>query len=99
MALFSGELAFSSMMEARLYGRYAAVEEQGKDVTRQKNWEWAIKENEEWEKKLARKVRKADFEFHGMFSPLSSLVSLTLPSMASSRRFTCCTMEIQEGCR
>ena len=61
------------------------VEERGEDVKRQKNWEWAIKENEEWEKKLARKVQKADFEFHGMFSPPSSLVLSTLPSMASSR--------------
>jgi SYF2 splicing factor len=45
----------------------ADAEERGEDVERQKNWEWTIEENEEWEKKLARKARKADFEFHGMF--------------------------------
>jgi pre-mRNA-splicing factor SYF2 len=44
----------------------ADAEERGEDVERQKNWEWTIEENEEWEKKLARKARRADFEFHGM---------------------------------
>lgn len=45
----------------------ADAEERGEDVERQKNWEWTIEENEEWEKKLARKARRADFEFHGGF--------------------------------
>jgi pre-mRNA-splicing factor SYF2 len=45
----------------------ADAEERGEDVERQKNWERTIEENEEWEKKLARKARKADFEFHGAF--------------------------------
>jgi pre-mRNA-splicing factor SYF2 len=64
----------------------ADAEERGEDVERQKNWEWTIEENEEWEKKLARKARKADFEFHGIFSPSSLLVSSTLlMSMHSSR--------------
>ena len=63
----------------------ADAEERGEDVERQKNWEWTIEENEEWEKKLARKARKADFEFHGTFSPPSSLVLSTLLFMASSR--------------
>jgi hypothetical protein len=44
----------------------ADAEERGEDVDRQKNWEWTIEDNEEWEKKLARKARRADFEFHGM---------------------------------
>jgi pre-mRNA-splicing factor SYF2 len=44
----------------------ADAEERGEDVERRKNWEWTIEENEEWEKKLARKARRADFEFHGM---------------------------------
>lgn len=42
----------------------ADAEERGEDAERQKNWEWTIEENEEWEKKLARKARRADFEFH-----------------------------------
>ncbi|KAI0299342.1 SYF2-domain-containing protein [Multifurca ochricompacta] len=42
----------------------ADAEERGEDVERQKNWEWTIEENEEWEKKLGRKSRRADFEFH-----------------------------------
>jgi len=42
----------------------ADAEERGEDVERQKNWEWTVEENEGWEKKLARKARRADFEFH-----------------------------------
>ncbi|KAF7971599.1 hypothetical protein HWV62_20778 [Athelia sp. TMB] len=42
----------------------ADAEERGEDVEREKNWEWTIEENENWEKKLARKARRADFEFH-----------------------------------
>jgi len=51
----------------------ADAEERGEDVERQKNWEWTIEENEEWEKKLARKARRADFEFHGTAKPVSSV--------------------------
>jgi len=50
----------------------ADAEERGEDVERLKNWEWTIEENDEWEKKLARKARRADFEFHGAFSSLST---------------------------
>jgi len=42
----------------------ADAEERGEDVERQKNWKWTIEENDNWEKKLARKKRRADFEFH-----------------------------------
>ncbi|KIM92128.1 hypothetical protein PILCRDRAFT_810146 [Piloderma croceum F 1598] len=42
----------------------ADAEERGEDVEREKNWEWTIEENEAWESKLARKARRADFEFH-----------------------------------
>ncbi|KAH9829544.1 SYF2-domain-containing protein [Rhodofomes roseus] len=42
----------------------ADAEERGEDVERSKNWEWTIEENDEWEKKQARKTRRADFEFH-----------------------------------
>lgn len=43
----------------------ADAEERGEDVERAKNWEYTIEENEDWEKKLARKKRRADYEFHG----------------------------------
>ena len=43
----------------------ADAEGRGEDVERQKNWDYTIEENDEWEKKLARKRRRADFEFHG----------------------------------
>ncbi|KAF9448099.1 SYF2-domain-containing protein [Macrolepiota fuliginosa MF-IS2] len=42
----------------------ADAEERGEDVERQKNWEYTIEDNDNWEKKLARKKRRADFEFH-----------------------------------
>ncbi|KAJ2915718.1 hypothetical protein MD484_g4684, partial [Candolleomyces efflorescens] len=45
----------------------ADAEERGEDVERQKNWEYTIEENDEWEKKLARKKRRADYEFHGKY--------------------------------
>lgn len=44
----------------------ADAEDRGEDVERQKNWEYTIEENDEWEKKLARKARRADFSFNGM---------------------------------
>ena len=53
----------------------ADAAERGEDVERQKNWEWTIEENEEWEKKLARKARRADFEFHGAFEYSISLIT------------------------
>jgi pre-mRNA-splicing factor SYF2 len=43
----------------------AEAEERGEDVERSKNWEWTIEDNENWEKKKARKARRADYEFHG----------------------------------
>ncbi|EEB90725.1 hypothetical protein MPER_11029, partial [Moniliophthora perniciosa FA553] len=42
----------------------ADAEERGEDVERAKNWEYTIEDNDNWEKKLARKARRADFEFH-----------------------------------
>ena len=53
----------------------ADAEEGGEDVEREKNWEWTIEENEAWESKLARKARRADFEFHGTPLP-SALIPL-----------------------
>lgn len=45
----------------------ADAEERGEDVERAKNWGWTIEENDEWEKKLARKARRADFEFNSEY--------------------------------
>ncbi|KAI0827287.1 SYF2 splicing factor-domain-containing protein [Trametes gibbosa] len=42
----------------------ADAEDRGEDIERQKNWEYTIEENDEWEKKLARKARRADFAFN-----------------------------------
>lgn len=43
----------------------ADAEDRGEDIERQKNWEYTIEENDEWEKKQARKARRADFSFNG----------------------------------
>jgi pre-mRNA-splicing factor SYF2 len=45
----------------------ADAEERGDPgaVERAKNWEWTVEENDAWEKKKARKERRADFAFHG----------------------------------
>jgi pre-mRNA-splicing factor SYF2 len=43
----------------------ADAEERGEDVDREQNWHWTVEENDQWEKKLARKARRADYEFHG----------------------------------
>ncbi|CUA75061.1 Pre-mRNA-splicing factor syf2 [Aspergillus fumigatus Af293] [Rhizoctonia solani] len=40
------------------------AEERGEDIERKKNWEYSIEENDEWEKRKARKDRRADFQFH-----------------------------------
>ncbi|KAF8452646.1 SYF2 splicing factor-domain-containing protein [Boletus edulis BED1] len=49
---------------AEILRTQAEAEAQGEDVERLKNWEWTIEDNENWEKKLARKARRADYEFH-----------------------------------
>ena len=45
----------------------ADAEERGDDVERQKNWEYTIEENDEWEKKQARKARRADFQSNSTY--------------------------------
>lgn len=52
----------------------ADAEERGEDVERAKNWDYTIEENDEWEKKLSRKQRRADFEFHSEYLAVSSHV-------------------------
>ncbi|KAG9310241.1 SYF2-domain-containing protein [Chiua virens] len=49
---------------AEMLRTQAEAEANGEDVERSKNWEWTIEDNENWEKKLARKARRADYEFH-----------------------------------
>ena len=58
---------------AEIMRQKADAEEHGEDVERQKNWEWTLEENDEWEKKQARKARRADFEFHSEFVYASRL--------------------------
>lgn len=63
---------------AEIMRQKADTEERGEDVERQKNWEWTIEENDEWEKRQARKARRGDFEFHSSCSGLSERFTHTL---------------------
>ena len=45
----------------------ADAENRGEDIERQKKREYTIEENDEWEKKQARKARRADFSFNGEY--------------------------------
>lgn len=69
----------------------ADAEERGEDAERQKNWEWTIEDNDNWEKKQARKKRRADYEFHGKCSRTSlstiSLMSCTDDAHAARRKY------------
>ncbi|KAF8351917.1 SYF2-domain-containing protein [Amanita rubescens] len=49
---------------AEMLRQKVEAEERGDDIERAKNWEWTIEENDEWEKKQARKKRRGDYEFH-----------------------------------
>ncbi|KAH0831268.1 SYF2-domain-containing protein [Lanmaoa asiatica] len=64
------------------------AEANGEDVVRSKNWEWTIEDNENWEKKLARKARRADYEFHGasFTSPYSRGLTRTEDDAHAARR-------------
>lgn len=48
-------------------GEKAEARETGEDLERKKNWDYSIEDNERWEKKMARKGRRADFSFTGAF--------------------------------
>jgi hypothetical protein len=72
--------------------------EGGVDVKRAENWQWTIEENELWEKKKARKARRADFEFHGSsFCHDIATVFRVLTHSKSHRRCTCGSSTVQEG--
>jgi len=49
---------------AEILREKADAEETGADLERKRNWEYSIEENDEWEKRLKRKVGRADFQFH-----------------------------------
>lgn len=56
--------------QAEAMGEKARAAETGEDLERKKNWEYSIEDNERWDKKLARKERRADYSFTGQFSLL-----------------------------
>ena len=60
-----------SFLVAHLLSLYPQVEAQetGEDLERKKNWEYSIEEDEEWNKRMEKKTRRADFEFHGDLLP------------------------------
>lgn len=51
------------------------AEENGEDVDRKKNWDYSIEENDDWEKRQARKKRRSNFEFNGEILCLTATIS------------------------
>lgn len=54
--------------QAEAMGEKARAIETGEDLERKKNWEYSIEDNERWDKKLARKERRADYSFTGQLA-------------------------------
>lgn len=77
---------------AEMLRQKADAEDAGDDIERQKNWEYTIEENDEWEKKLARKARRADFEFHSEYSILPRLRVLCAERSRRRRADCACQM-------
>lgn len=50
---------------AEAMGEKREAEETGEDLERKRAWEYSIEDNEKWDKKQARKQRRADFSFTG----------------------------------
>jgi hypothetical protein len=50
---------------AEAMGEKLEAEEAGEDLERKRNWTYSIEDNERWDKKKARKERRAQFEFTG----------------------------------
>lgn len=57
------------------------AQETGEDLDRKRNWEYTIEEDEAWNKRMEKKKRNADYEFHGkVYRPLLGLAP-TSPSI------------------
>lgn len=75
---------------AELLRQKADAEDRGEDVERAKNWEYSVEENDEWEKKQARKNRRADFQFHSaclLFTLRNCSHTITDDSHAARRKY------------
>ncbi|KAK4703075.1 pre-mRNA-splicing factor SYF2, partial [Phenoliferia sp. Uapishka_3] len=49
--------------QAEAMGEKAEARDTGEDLERKRAWEYSIEDNEKWDKKVARKGRRADFTF------------------------------------
>ncbi|GAA5833282.1 hypothetical protein JCM11251_005193 [Rhodosporidiobolus azoricus] len=49
--------------QAEAMGEKRRAEEEGEDLERKTNWEYSIEDNEKWDKKQAKKQRRAQFAF------------------------------------
>ncbi|GAA5927043.1 hypothetical protein JCM10213_005564 [Rhodosporidiobolus nylandii] len=49
--------------QAEAMGEKQRAAEEGEDLERKTNWEYSIEDNEKWDKKMAKKGRRAQFEF------------------------------------
>lgn len=51
--------------QAEAFAEKLEAEETGEDLERKRNWEYTVEDSEAWDKKLAKKARRAHFEFTG----------------------------------
>lgn len=51
--------------QAEAFAEKVDAEETGADLERKKAWEYSIADNDAWDKKQAKKQRRAQFEFTG----------------------------------
>jgi len=51
--------------QAEVFAEKLQAEEIGDDLERKRAWEYSIADNEAWDKKIAKKARRAQFEFTG----------------------------------
>lgn len=55
--------------QAEAFAEKVDAEESGADMERKKAWEYSVEDNDKWDKKQAKKQRRAQFEFTGGFGP------------------------------
>lgn len=60
--------------QAEAFAEKVDAEETGEDLDRKKAWNYSVADNDAWDKKQAKKQRRAQFEFTGAsISPFGTL--------------------------
>jgi pre-mRNA-splicing factor SYF2 len=51
--------------QAETFAEKLEAQDDGTDLERKQAWQYSIADNEAWDKKLAKKARRSQFEFTG----------------------------------